>query len=219
MLVEVSKTHNAHIAHKSQIHYHASMKIYFTCSTAEYKKYRDGYHAIRNYLVEQGHVLTRDWLWEADERLESGDTKHTDVKRIYRACITAIKEADLVIVEDTGHQITVALRSRKPTLVLWRGQKHQHFASMFIHGIESELLQVSEYTDQNLEAIMKVFIAKFADNDEDGRFNLVINGRERNYLDWVRFNGGKSRTKALREALQKTMDEDEGYREYLLKKT
>lgn len=199
------------------------MKVYFTCSTAEFKKYRDNYYAIRNYLVGEGHVLTRDWLANADERIY-GDGSFQDVRQVYRACVAAIKEADLVIVEDTvsnfstGHQITLALRGRKPTLVLWHEGKRHELNRMFIQGIESDILQVSQYNEENLEAILTAFINKFGNVREENRFNLVIDGVERAYLDWVRFATGKSRTKVIREALRDQLDNDQEYQKYLLKK-
>lgn len=198
------------------------MKLYFTCSTAEYTQYRQRYHEIRNLLVREGHVLTRDWLSEVDKRLAAGSTELTDIRRIYQACVSAIKEADLVIIEDTvsnfstGHQITLALRARKPTLVLWQGTKHRQFNQMFIHGIESDILQVSEYTTENLPSIIKIFITKFENASEENRFHLVLDGVERRYLDWVRYNTSKSRTKAIREALRNQLNNDKDYQDYLL---
>ena len=197
------------------------MKIYFTCSTGEFERYRDGYYAIRNYLVGAGHILTRDWLDEADQRIKAGNTRLEDIRHIYKACMAALKEADLVIIEDTvsnfstGHQITLALRARKPTLVLWQNTKHKQFNQMFIHGIESDMLQVSEYNSVNLHDIMKIFIGKFEHASEENRFHLVLDGVERNYLDWVRYNSGESRTKVIRSALRAAIDNDEQYKQYL----
>src|SRR3982751_725574 len=99
------------------------MKIYFTCSTAEFFTHRDNYFAIRDFLISKEHVLTRDWLPHTEEQLKLGSTDIRDIKQIYKACVEAIKESDLVIIEDTvsnfstGHQITLALQMKKPTLV------------------------------------------------------------------------------------------------------
>jgi len=201
------------------------MKIYFTCSTADFKKYRKDYFLIRNYLVQEGHVLTRDWLSEADDRIKAGVTDLRDIRQIYQACIVALKDAELVIIEDTvsnfstGHQITLALRAHKPTLVLWRRGKGRQFNQMFIHGIESDFLQVSEYDRESLRGIIKTFIKKFERISEENRFHLVLDGVERKYLDWVRFNAGKSRTRVIRDALRTTIDQDEAYKKYLLNKS
>jgi hypothetical protein len=198
------------------------MKVYFTSSTAELFKYSENYHAIRNYLVADGHIITRDWLPRVEQEMRSGMVE-LDIKKIYKGCVEAIRQADLIIVEDTvsnfstGHQITLALRYRKPTLVLWQGKKHHPFNQMLIHGIDSDILQVSEYTMKTLPDVMRTFINRYEDSHEKSRFHLVLNGAERNYLDWAQFIKGQSRTKVIRDALQEAMNHDAEYANYLLK--
>jgi hypothetical protein len=159
----------------------------------------------------------------AEERIKNKQNDMADIKEIYKYNMAAIKEADLVIVEDTvsnfstGHQITVALQYRKPTLVLWRGEKHKQFKQMFIHGIESDILQVSEYTDENVMKIIRIFIEKYENVDERNRFHLVLNNMERQYLDWAQHSKNKSRTKIIREALKWMIEEDKEYNDYLNK--
>jgi len=197
------------------------MKIYFTCSTAQFVEYRDAYFAIRDYLVKNDYVLTRDWLPHTEERLKKGDLEVRDIKTIYKGCINAIREADLVIIEDTvsnfstGHQITVALESRKPTLVLWQGKKYRQFNQMFIHGIDSDILQVSEYTLENVFSIMQKFINQYENIHEKNRFHLVLDNLERKYLDWAQYVKGESRTKVIRQALRKEIEDDQEYQKYL----
>lgn len=197
------------------------MKIYFTCSTAEFSKYRNTYFGIRDFLINQKHILTRDWLPHTEKRLLSGQIEVRDIKEIYKACISAIREADLVIIEDTvsnfstGHQITLSLQFKKPTLVLWQGKKYRQFKQMFIHGIESDILQVSEYTKESLEEIIQIFISKYENASEKNRFHLILNNAERMYLDWAQFVKNKSRTKVIREAIREAIDKDEEYNRYL----
>jgi len=168
-------------------------------------------------------VLTRDWLPHTAEMLRSGNTVIRDIKKIYRECIEAIKDAELVVIEDTvsnfstGHQITVALQNKKPTLVLWQGRKHRQFSQMFIHGIESDILQVSEYDSNTLEQIISTFIEKYEDCNERNRFHLVLNNLERRYLDWAQYAKNKSRTQIIRELLRKEIDSDDSYNKYLSK--
>lgn len=200
------------------------MKIYYTCSTAEFFKHRDIYFEIRNFLISQGHTLTRDWLPHTEEALKLGKIDlNRNIKQIYQECIKSIKESELVIIEDTvsnfstGHQVTIALQNKKPTLVLWQGSKHRQFKQMFIHGIESDILQVSEYEEKNLKEIINTFINKYENISERNRFHLVLNNVERNYLDWAQFTKNKSRTKIIRDSLRKIIDSDHEYSNYLNK--
>ncbi len=86
---------------------------------------------------------------------------------------------------------------------------------MFIHGIESTKLEIVEYDFNNLESVLHEFLKKYEDANETNRFNLLLSGHERRYLDYVHFKSGKSRTKVIKEALKSKMNGDEGYKEYL----
>ncbi len=141
------------------------------------------------------------------------------MKKIYRDCLSAINDADLVIIEDTvsnfstGHQITVALQRQKPTLVLWQKEKHRHFKQMFIHGIESDYLETGMYQPGGFQAIITKFINKYQNAHQKNRFHLVLDNVERKYLDWAQFNRGESRTKLIRQAIRTQLTEDKEYRE------
>lgn len=197
------------------------MKIYFTASTAEFNKYKQIYFNIRDFLINKEHILTRDWLPLTQQKIFEGEKNITDIKKLYKLCIDAIKESELVIIEDTvsnfstGHQITVALQLKKPTLVLWQNTKHRQFNQMFIHGVDSDSLEIAEYNEKNLEQIIETFISKYEKFAEKNRFHLVLNNAERMYLDWSQFVKGKSRTKVIREALREVVDNDEEYNNYL----
>ncbi len=212
----VDKIH-AHYTHKI----HTEMKVYFTASTAQFNKYKDNYFAIRDFLIEENHTLTRDWLKHTGEKIKAGKSIEYDIRAIYQKCMIAINKADLVIIEDTvsnfstGHQITVALQRQKPTLVLWQGDKHRHFKTMFIHGIESDYLEIANYTNTDYKQIIRKFINKYQHIHEKTRFNLVINQMERNYLDWIQLNKGQSRTRVIRNALKNEIAKDKEFAQYL----
>lgn len=197
------------------------MKIYFTASTAQFNKYKKTYFAIRDFLVQENHTLTRDWLKHTGERIAQGELDVRNIKDIYNKCVLAINQAQLVIIEDTvsnfstGHQITLALQKQKPTLVLWQGKKHRYFNQMFIHGIDSEYLQIAQYKPENLKTIITAFINKYQDFNNKTRFNLVLNQYERNYLDWVQFNRGINRTKIIKSSLNEVIEKDLAYKKYL----
>lgn len=198
------------------------MKVYFTASTAEFTKYKDKYFAIRDFLVAKGYTLTRDWLKHTQNRIDTGEVELRDVKSIYRQCMEAIRDADVVIIEDTvsnfstGHQITVALQRQKPTLVLWNQPKHRHFKQTFIQGIDSEYLQVAEYkTTEEFQNIITAFVKRYQHAKQRNRFHLVLSESEREYLDWAQYTSGKSRTELIRLLLRQSIDTDQAYQKYL----
>jgi hypothetical protein len=197
------------------------MKIYFTCTTAQFDKYKDVYWDMRKFLVDEGHLLTLDWMPEVYKKNEAGVTEVRDIEKIYKNCIDAIWDSEMVIVEDTvsnfstGHQITIAIKRKKPTLVLWEKDKQRQFNDSFINGIESDFLEVHQYQGQEYKSIIKTFINKYADAKIKNRFHLVLNNVERNYLDWANHKRNKSRTRIIRDALNDVIDHDEEYNEYL----
>ena len=89
---------------------------------------------------------------------------------------------------------------------------------MFIHGIESDLLQVAEYEKEDLNDILQTFINTYEDKPEKNRFHLILSGRERRYLDWAQFTRNRSRTKVIREALKDAIEHDPDYQAYLQQK-
>jgi len=88
---------------------------------------------------------------------------------------------------------------------------------MFIHGIESDILQISEYETADLYELINTFINKYENATEKNRFHLILNNVERNYLDWAQFTKNKSRTKVIKEALKIVIDSDKNYDNYLSK--
>lgn len=197
------------------------MKIYFTSSTLEFLKYEKAYFDIRNFLVEEDHILTRDWLPHTKELVKAGQTEIRNIKQIYKECMKAIQDADLVIVEDTvsnfstGHQVTVALQRQKPTLVLWSKPKQKYFNTSFIQGLESDYLEFHMYDKTNYKDIIRKFIKKYESAGQKNRFHLVLDEVERSYLDWAQFKKEKSRTKLIRDTIRKSIEDDEDYQKYL----
>jgi antirestriction protein len=196
------------------------MKVWFGCSTAEFEKYQQNYFAIRDFVVAEGHVLTRDWIQRTYELIKA-KRKRVGTEEIYRAVIKAINDADVLIVEDTisnfstGHQITLGLQRRKPVLVLWQGQKNKYFDSTMLHGVSSDYLQISQYDMTNYQSIIRGFIKKYEHAGDKYRFNLVIDEVERQYLEWAKYKHHKSRTQLIKESLRSRIDSDEDYQSYL----
>src|SRR3990172_5393932 len=198
------------------------MKIFFGCTAAELNKYQKYYLAIRSFLIEEGHVSTRDWIPNALKRMHKVLPKDEyDPHRIAPAVNQAMNDADLLIVEDTvsnfstGYEITFALQRNKPVLVLWLKNKHHMFDRTLLHGIDSEYLQISQYDIGNYKQLIRQFIKSYSKAREKHRFNLVLNDTERKYLDWAGYSQHKSRTELIRNALSKEITKNKQYSQYL----
>ncbi|MBL8014708.1 MAG: hypothetical protein JNK26_00790 [Candidatus Doudnabacteria bacterium] len=196
------------------------MKVWFGCTTAEWKNYRQYYFAIRNGLVDKGCVILHDWL-DAAEKISQMKQPYERSKKIYQSVIDAISEADLVIIENTipnfstAHQITFALQRRKPTLVLRLHKDDTLFADSYIESLGSPDLVVKEYTLENLGQTLNEFIKVNEVGNTQGRYNVVLNKKHKYYLDWASTTHKKSRSEILRDSLDKTIQNDDKYKKYL----
>ena len=205
------------------------MKLFFGSSTSQFPKYKKYYYAIRDLLIEEGHVLTRDWIGIYREEFShpkktSAQPSFSWKQSSYEQVIDAVFEAELIILEDTvssfsnGHIMTLALQRRIPVLVLWiAGEKKTYLKNKFIQGIHSDYLEISEYDLTNYKDIIRKFIKKYTNAKEKHRFHLVIDELERNYLDWAQYNKGESRTNVIRKALRDKINSDTDYQKYLTK--
>jgi hypothetical protein len=198
------------------------MKIFFGCSTSQMDSYRDLYLKIRQVIIDEGHILTRDWLPLAINAIKRKETAY-NTKAAYKKILRAINDADLLIIDDTasgfstGHEITLGIFRQKPTLVLWHQSKKRMFDRRMIHGLDSPYLVTSYYTEKKLKGIILKFIKQFSHATKKHRFHLVIDEVERNYIDWAKFQEGKSRTELIREAIREKITQDKKYQDYLEK--
>lgn len=195
------------------------MKVYFSCTTKDILEHKEEYQAIRQAILDSGHTLTRDWLEYSIECAEKGK-EDVPSSEVYHEVISAILAADVVVFEGTvrsmsiGYQLTFALEKNKPVLLLAKLPKNS-LGDLFITGAQSPLLTVERYTDiDNLTQLVKDYL-----NKEDGRanvrFNLVMDKKQDNYLEWASYTYDKSKSDLIREAIDNFIEKDERYKKYL----
>lgn len=196
------------------------MKIYFSCSTKEFEKYKDNYYAIRKFLIQEGHILTRDWLLNLQKHKDLAEKEHGS-KKIYQETIRDFSQAEVLIAEDTvgsftnGYLTTLAMIRNLPILVLWHKSKQKYFQSSFMEGMDYKYLEIQEYTESNYQTVIRTFLKKYQNNRSKHHFHLVIDEPERRYLDWRQYQSGKSRTEIVRAGIAKLLKNDKSYQRYL----
>lgn len=195
------------------------MKVFYGTTTSEFETYKEWYFKIRSVIIANNCVLTRDWLPLAEEKVKRGQRTY-DPKEVFVKVNKALEEAELIIIEDTissfstGYQITFALQRNKPLLIIYRGNKKpRYFKNSLLEGALSENVVIKKCDENNIVEVIKEFINRYKEPREN-RFNLVLTDYQRKYLDWAQFNTKKSRTKIIREALDKFIDHDKGYSKY-----
>lgn len=183
------------------------MKFYFGGSSSGIQHYKDQYLLICEFIKKRGHKIIHDWVEEVIN-LEKGG--------MYKNTAAAIKAADGVILEGTvssvgvGQQLTLALESNKPTLILIQaGTKGKSTTNgSFIDPSKKYLLYVEKYTLKNLEKILDKFFRNLLQKHGLTRINLVLNRSLDSYLEWSSFETKRSKSQIIRESLRKEMEQD-----------
>jgi hypothetical protein len=196
------------------------MKIWFGTTTIKLEEYAEVYYLIRTYLVQAGHVLPFDWLDDAMINMHKPRGAVRGIKDIFRDCVMAIDASDVSIIEFTvpnfssSHQITYSLYKRKPTLVM-RLFKDCTFTDSYIEALESPFLTVKDYTRENMSALIDEFLGYSQLDYGNGRYNIVLDKRQKYYLDWASVKYKKSKSALLRELVDEKMGDDPLYAGYL----
>ena len=116
----------------------------------------------------------------------------------------------------SSHQIMYSILKRKPTLVM-RLQKDNSFSDSYLEAIESPCLSIKDYTLKNYKDILDEFIGYCQIEDGLNRHNVVLDKKQKYYLDWASSKRGKSRSEMIREAVERIAEEDKEYKKYISK--
>ena len=169
-----------------------------------------------------GHTITRDWLPEAMEIINSG---RVDMPRegVYEEVVKAILASDVLVVEGTkasfslGHQITLAISKGKPVLFL-KYEKYKtkkRFTSEFVDGIRNPLLTVAKYNNETLPDILNDFLNKNGASPVV-KFNIVLTKEIENYLDWASYTYKMNKSEYIRKLILEHMaNSDARYQKFI----
>lgn len=198
------------------------MKIWFGTTTLQFKEYKDYYLNIRQYLIDEGHILTDDWIGEHGTWLEQNPNASRDIKSVYQAVITAIDKSDVSIIEftvpnfSTSHQITYSLQTGKPTLVM-RLKKDNTFKDSYIEALDSPYLHLVNYNGENFKETIDEFLGYACIEEGQGRYNILLDKKHKYYLDWASEKYKKSKSALLRAFIAEKMQEDVNFKSYIKK--
>jgi hypothetical protein len=195
------------------------MKIWFGTTTSQLNTYKEYYFAINNYLKELGCILPFDWLDTADKFYQT-DYKDRNINKIYKQVTSAIDESDAVVIEytvpnfSTSHQINYALLKRKPILVMRLMKDNPRFSDSYLEAITSPLLTLRQYTKKDFKEVIDEFLGIAEIGMGQQRYNILLEKRQKYYLDWAANEYKKSRSEILRDLVDDMSDQDEKYRKY-----
>ncbi|HKZ34485.1 MAG TPA: ribbon-helix-helix domain-containing protein [Patescibacteria group bacterium] len=184
------------------------MKVFFVATPKGLDKYAQNYKRIAQCIEQLGHEHTCRFI------LDFKDSFYTLLREKwpehYRNVIGELKSADIAIFEVTvssmtaGQLIQEAIHMSKPVIALHTGE----YESIFLGGTEGvePKVQVVEYSDENLEKVLKDAI-EYAYDWLESRFTLILPTHVRRQLDQVA-KSGTSRSEYIRKLIEKDMKKD-----------
>lgn len=189
------------------------MLVHFIASSANLSENIEDLRKITKSIKNKGHVLTRDWLEEAYDNIQSGmEANDKKWQTIIDEDFEAIAKADVVIAEVSkdstamGYQIATAIHQKKPTLlILKEGSK----VPPFTWNIPSNFLKRNEYNDSNIDDKITPFLEENDIGTKDMRFNFFIDRQIYNYLRWAALKTGKTKAEVLRELVNREIENKE----------
>lgn len=190
------------------------MQVYFVASSRLVGKDTELYLRIYK-IISSEHKMVSDkvlkWIKSGIKDLsqESIETK----KENYLHVIKCIKKADIVVMEISGHSVSMgfilskAMEENKPVIALYTAEMDP----VFVKGIVNSKLILAEYNKKNLEQVISDSINK-AKCLVDMRFNFFVNPKILNYLDWVAQKRMIPKSVFLRHLIEREMKKDKDYK-------
>lgn len=190
------------------------MKIYFIASSRLVGANPNLYSKIYNFLNNEHKMVSgivMKWIKRGVKDLSGAPLKVK--KGNYSESIDSVKKADIVVMEVSGHSMSMgyliskALEMNKPVIVLYK----KEYIPNFVKGISNSKLLISEYCEENIEEILGKMLKK-ADGLVDVRFNFFVNSKILSYLDWVSQKKMLPRSVFLRNLIEKEMKKEKEFR-------
>ena len=189
------------------------MQVYFVASSRLVGKDRELYSQIyKTISLEHKMVSDKVWKW-----IKSGieDLKGDDQakKENYNETLKAINKADIVIMEVSGHSMSMgyiiskALEINKPVIAMYTADAEP----VFIAGMDNPKLILKEYNSQNVEKVIWESIKK-AKGLIDVRFNFFVSPKILTYLDWVGQKRMIPKSVFLRNLIEREMKKEKEFK-------
>jgi hypothetical protein len=190
------------------------MKLYFAVSARLINDDPKLYSKMFSFLASEGKMVSNkvmEWIKKGVKDVSGAPLRFN--KENYIQSIDAVKKADIIVMEVSGHSMSMgyliskALEMNKPVIAL-HDKKH---TPIFIKGIDDAKLIISEYSSEDMEEVIKEALKK-ASGLIDIRFNFFINPKILNYLDWVAQKRMQPRSVFLRNLIEHEMKKDREFK-------
>lgn len=191
------------------------MKIYFVASPRLVFKEPELFRKIHNYLAKNNVMLSNNLLkWSNKETVEKiyNKTKKESVD-VYRQSIELIRKADVVMMEVSGHSVSMgyliskSLDLCKPVIVFFK----KGTRILFLRGISNPKFKLVEYNKKNIERLLDQSLEEVK-KEVDVRFNFFVSPKILTYLDWVAQKRMIPRSVFLRNLIEREIRKDKEFK-------
>jgi len=190
------------------------MQVYFIASSRLVAKDADFYGKMYKFIsADYKMVSDKVWRW-SKLGIKDLDKAPLQVKKEnYEQTMKCVNKADLIIVEVSGHSMSIgyllskALEMNKPIIALYTSEHRP----VFIKGISNPKLILAEYEKDNFEKVVAEAIKK-AKGLIDMRFNFFVSPKILNYLDWVGQKRMIPKSVFLRNLIEREMKKDKDFK-------
>jgi hypothetical protein len=196
------------------------MKIYYSFPLQELKQNASKYHKVIDFLKQNEHELTREWLDDALKHIENNRSQPSRAE-MYSEVMAAIRSAKVCIFDVTvksmsvGQQILYALERRKPTLMISNIHKSDPVYTLMIYGSGSGYLHAYDYRNEvEMLKIIETFLSKPYIIAEPQRYNLLLERELSEFVNWKGFQEGITKTEVIAQAVREYMQNDSQYQDF-----
>ncbi len=137
----------------------------------------------------------------------------------YKRNINSIRSCDVIVAEISGISsgigflLAKGVEEKKPVIALFNKESKNN-PSLTLKGINNRHFHYYEYTAKSLENILKDALDKVK-KQLDTKFILIIPSEIDRYLEWASDYKRMHKAQVVREAIEKYMEKDEDWKEYL----
>lgn len=195
------------------------MKIWLGGSLKKWDELRANLFSIRDFLKNHKIEVLNEWIEEADKTYKTPVDKKIEN---YGLVMDSIDAADIVLIEHTvpnfhsSMQIAYAYLKKKKMTVLRQADLAKDFDDSLLDSLtDTDYYNVKTYVKSSLKNIITEIINAYNLESGNHRYNIVLNKKQKYYLDWAASKYKKSRSEIVRKLVEYGITNDDLYKKFM----
>lgn len=115
---------------------------------------------------------------------------------------------------DINYQIVLALTDKKPVLCVYPEGSNVEKSLPPTNGNIAKNLTIKPYNQTNLSDVVKNFLSSLKNGSEPNRFNFFLTRELEEYIKWVPFGKGMTKSNFIRRLIMDEMKKDKNYKAF-----